>query len=211
MEFTQHTVINAPVDQVDLKEWLFTLSDSEYQATAKGNKAAGTFTTDGVRGMVNVESIGNVIVVQHYLAVRADSTHMEMLSERSLVYLLHLIPTPVWVRWTMTAVAKTEDTTTLSCTVQTRMPPPVASPRRYRGSITSCASTWTRKPWASPPTSPESYLAALNDRPLQPRRRHQPHTACSDHKADTETPGPNSAEYVAKPLRIFTFGYRSIR
>jgi hypothetical protein len=42
------------------------LSDSDYRATAKGHKAAGTFTTDRVRGMVNVESIGNVLTVQHY-------------------------------------------------------------------------------------------------------------------------------------------------
>jgi hypothetical protein len=123
MEFTQHTVINAPADQVNLKDWLFTLSDSEYQAAAKGHKAAGTFTTDGVRGMVNVESIGNVLVVQHYLAVKADSNHMEMVSKRSLVYLLHLIPTHVWVRWTMTAAALTKDTTTFSCTVETQLPP----------------------------------------------------------------------------------------
>ena len=81
MKFTQQTVINAPVEQVDLEDWLFTLSDSDYQATAKGHKAAGTFTTDGVRGMVNVESIDNVLIVQYYLKVKADSTHVEMLSE----------------------------------------------------------------------------------------------------------------------------------
>ena len=98
MKFTQQTVINAPVEQVDLEDWLFTLSDSDYQATAKGHKAAGTFTTDGVRGMVNVESIGNVLIVQHYLKVKADSTYVEMLSERSHAYLAHLIPTSVWVR-----------------------------------------------------------------------------------------------------------------
>jgi hypothetical protein len=121
MKFTQQAVINAPVEQVDLEDWLFTLSDSDYQATAKGHKAAGTVTTDGVRGMVNVESIGNVLIVQHYLKVKADSTHVEMLSERSHAYLAHLIPTSVWVRWTMTASARTEDTTNFSCTVETEM------------------------------------------------------------------------------------------
>ena len=121
MKFTQQTVINAPVEQVDLEDWLFTLSDSDYQATAKGHKAAGTFTTDGVRGMVNVESIGNVLIVQHYLKVKADSTYVEMLSERSHAYLAHLIPTSVWVRGTMTASARTEDTTSFSCTVETEM------------------------------------------------------------------------------------------
>ena len=40
MKFTQQAVINAPVEQVDLEDWLFTLSDSDYQATAKGHKAA---------------------------------------------------------------------------------------------------------------------------------------------------------------------------
>jgi hypothetical protein len=38
MKFTQETVIKAPADQVDLEDWLFTLSDSEYQATAKGHR-----------------------------------------------------------------------------------------------------------------------------------------------------------------------------
>ena len=71
--------------------------------------------------LVNVESIGNVLIVQHYLKVKADSTYVEMLSERSHAYLAHLIPTSVWVRWTMTASARTEDTTTFSCTVETEM------------------------------------------------------------------------------------------
>ena len=55
MKFTQQAVIDAPIDRVDLEKWLFTLSDSEYQAAAHGHRAAGTFTEDGVRGTINVE------------------------------------------------------------------------------------------------------------------------------------------------------------
>ncbi len=31
MKFNQQAVLNASVDEVDLEEWLFTLSDSEYR------------------------------------------------------------------------------------------------------------------------------------------------------------------------------------
>jgi hypothetical protein len=42
--------------------------------------------------------------------------------QRSRAYLFHLIPVTVLVRWTMTAAADTEDTTTFSCTVETEIP-----------------------------------------------------------------------------------------
>jgi hypothetical protein len=83
MKFVQHTVVNAPVEQVDLEDWLFTLSDTDYQAAAKGHRAAGTFITDGVRGMVNVEVMGGGLIIQHYREVHAERTRVEMLSERS--------------------------------------------------------------------------------------------------------------------------------
>ena len=68
MKFNQQAVLNASVDEVDLEKWLFTLSDSEYQATARGHRGAGVFTEDGLRGSINVESIGGTLMVQHYHA-----------------------------------------------------------------------------------------------------------------------------------------------
>ena len=122
MKFSHQAAINAPVDRVDLEEWLFTLSDSEYQAAAKGHRAAGTFTENGVRGTVNVESIGGTLMVQHYHAVSAEPTRVEMLSKRSRGYVMHLIPVHFLVRWTMTAASRTGDTTTFDCTVEIEMP-----------------------------------------------------------------------------------------
>jgi hypothetical protein len=87
--------INAPVDQVDLQVWLFTVYGSEYQATAKGAPAVEVITTGGVRGMVNVESIGGALVVRHYQAVQVAGTRIEMLAKRSRAYLFHLIPVTV--------------------------------------------------------------------------------------------------------------------
>lgn len=85
------------------------MSDSDFQAAAKAHRVAGTFTSDGVRGMVNVESMGGTLIIQHYETVHADPTRVEMLSERSRAHVSHLIPTPGWVHWIMTAAARTED------------------------------------------------------------------------------------------------------
>ena len=122
MKFTHESVINAPVDAIDLEDWLFTLSDTDYQAASRGHRAAGTFTEDGVRGMVNVETVGGALMVQHYHEVSAAPGRVEMLSERTQAWLYHVIPTHFGVRWTMTATARTSDTTTFACTVELDLP-----------------------------------------------------------------------------------------
>jgi hypothetical protein len=99
------------------------LSDAEYQATARGHRAAGTFVQDGVRGMVNVEAMGGHLIVQHYHEVSATPTHVEMLSERSRVYLFHLVPATIQVRWTMSATARTAETSDFRCTVELTLNP----------------------------------------------------------------------------------------
>jgi hypothetical protein len=65
MKFTQQALLNAPIDQVDLEQWMFSLSDAEYQQAARAHRAAGTFVDNGVRGTVNVESMGGTLIIQH--------------------------------------------------------------------------------------------------------------------------------------------------
>lgn len=122
MKFTAESTIDAPADQIDLENWLFTLSDEEYQACARGHRAAGAFNERGVRGTVNIENIGGTLMIQHYRQVSADAGRVEMFSTRSRAYILHLVPAHISVRWTMTATPRTADTTTFSCTVETQMP-----------------------------------------------------------------------------------------
>ena len=122
MKFNHQAVIHAPADEVNLEEWLFTMSDSDYQAAAHGHRAAGTFTQDGRRGSVNVESIGGTLMIQHYLERDAGPARVEMLSERSDAYLFHLLRVHVQVRWTMTAAPLTADTTAFTCEVELDMP-----------------------------------------------------------------------------------------
>jgi hypothetical protein len=126
MKYTAEATIEAPVEEVDLEKWFYTLSDKEYQACAKGHRGAGTFVENGVRGTLNVESIGGTLLIQHYHEVSAGPRRVEMLSKRSRSYIFHLNPTHLGVRWTMTAAPQIADTTTtFTCTVEAIMPAPL--------------------------------------------------------------------------------------
>jgi hypothetical protein len=74
--------INAPIERIDIADWLFNLPDEEYQRCAPpDHKAAGNNTTDDGRPMsINVEMIGSGLVVQHYVAEIAEKRHCHMVS-----------------------------------------------------------------------------------------------------------------------------------
>jgi hypothetical protein len=70
--------INAPIDKVDIANWLFHLPDAEYQRCAHAHIAAGITTTDDGRAMsINVETIGDALVVQHSLRKFASRSSAE--------------------------------------------------------------------------------------------------------------------------------------
>ena len=63
------TPISASKEAFNLHDWVFTLSDKDYQTTARGHIAAGSSShTDGTQTSVNVESVGGNLLVQHYVA-----------------------------------------------------------------------------------------------------------------------------------------------
>ena len=62
-------LINAPKEAFNLHDWVFTLSDKDYQTTARGHIGAGSsIHSDGTQTSVNVESVGGNLLVQHYVA-----------------------------------------------------------------------------------------------------------------------------------------------
>jgi hypothetical protein len=71
MKSSSRTVINHPADRINLAQWLSTMTDREYQACSRAHRAAGTFREGGTFGMVNVESIGGHLLVQHYYSKAA--------------------------------------------------------------------------------------------------------------------------------------------
>ena len=123
IERSARATLEVPSTDIDLESWLFGLSDEEYQACARGHRAAGVFTDERGRGSVNVESIGGNLLIQHYRLVRGEPSHVEMFSEASRVYLMHLVPVVGSVRWTLTMTPTTETTSELSCTVEVGLHP----------------------------------------------------------------------------------------
>ena len=74
-------VIHAPVDQIDIPEWLFTLTDEEYQQCSIAHIAgAATRSPDGKRMSINVEMAGPGLMVQHWTEETAEKQHCRMVS-----------------------------------------------------------------------------------------------------------------------------------
>src|SRR3977135_1743487 len=74
-------VIHAPVDKIDIPEWLFTLTDEEYQQCSIAHIAgATTRSPDGERMSINVEMAGPALMVQHWTEEIAEKQHGRLVS-----------------------------------------------------------------------------------------------------------------------------------
>jgi hypothetical protein len=123
MQHTSRTRIDHRADDIDLAQWLSTMTDREYQACSRSHRAAGTFREGKTFGMVNVESIGGHLLVQHYLARTAAANHVVMHSTDTRVYIMHVIPATIEVIWTLGVEPKDGQSAEFSCSVEARMPP----------------------------------------------------------------------------------------
>ncbi|HXO08872.1 MAG TPA: hypothetical protein VN880_12610 [Solirubrobacteraceae bacterium] len=78
-------VIEAPVENVDIPAWCYSLSDAEYQACSPAHIAAGATTTpDGRRMSINVEDIGGSVMIQHYVEEIGQPNHLRLVSQSDL-------------------------------------------------------------------------------------------------------------------------------
>jgi hypothetical protein len=74
--------INAPIERVDIANWLQHLPDKEYQRCAVPDHMAAGYTTtdDGQPMSLNVEMIGPSLMIQHYVYEIAERQHCHMVS-----------------------------------------------------------------------------------------------------------------------------------
>jgi hypothetical protein len=85
VESSFSATIDAPVEEVDIPSWCFSLPDSEYQACSPAHCAAGATTAPDVRRMsINVEVIGGSTVVQHYVEEVGEPNHLRLVSTSDL-------------------------------------------------------------------------------------------------------------------------------
>jgi hypothetical protein len=75
-------VINAPIDRVDIADWLLNLPEAEYQRCAPPDHIAAGYTTtdDGRPRSINVEQIGEGLVIQHYIGEITEKHRCHMVS-----------------------------------------------------------------------------------------------------------------------------------
>ncbi|NCD68666.1 hypothetical protein [Mucilaginibacter agri] len=74
-------VINAPIEKVNIADWLLNLPDAEYQRCSTQHIGAGISSTyDGQPVSLNVETIGDALMIQHYVAVVHQPDYCRMLS-----------------------------------------------------------------------------------------------------------------------------------
>lgn len=75
-------VVDCPIEKIDIAGWLFNLPDAEFQrCCVPDHIACGRTTTDDGKLMsINVEMIGQTLVVQHYVAEVAERQFCRMVS-----------------------------------------------------------------------------------------------------------------------------------
>jgi hypothetical protein len=79
-------IINAPFEKVDIADWLLNLPDAEYQKCSINHIAAGATSTYGGQPMsINVEMIGDALVIQHYVATELRPDYCRMLSQSDVI------------------------------------------------------------------------------------------------------------------------------
>src|SRR5579862_2823005 len=78
---TVTSTIHAPIERVNIAEWLLHLPDAEYQRCSQAHIAAGSSISDeGLPMSINVETIGDAFVVQHYVAEIREPHFCRMVS-----------------------------------------------------------------------------------------------------------------------------------
>jgi len=103
------SIINAPIEKVNIAEWCFTLPEHEYQAASPAHYACGTTTTpDGKRMSINVEVLGGSVMVQHYVEEIGEPHHLKLVSKSDIFSPTGLIK--VGVIWDL-SVKKIDDKT----------------------------------------------------------------------------------------------------
>ncbi|MEV7236262.1 hypothetical protein AB0N06_20385 [Streptomyces sp. NPDC051020] len=81
-ESTQSVDINVPLESIDLGTWLPQLTDTEYQACAVPDHRACGWSRNAAGKLVsiNVEVVGGVLLIQHYVAEILERHHCRMVS-----------------------------------------------------------------------------------------------------------------------------------
>jgi len=114
--------INVPIERIDLYEWLINITENDYKNFSKAHRAIGRTKIDNVDGMINVESIGGNLLVQHYKIKQKEKHFLVLHSQKSDAYLFHLVKVHVGVEWKMSVKQKNEKSSFFICEIGVQYP-----------------------------------------------------------------------------------------
>ncbi len=125
MRLTRSFPIALSKERIDLYRWIIEMTPADYESYSPAHRAMGSFVKDGVFHMVNVEMIGNEMLVQHYTLVEHRPDHVAFYSKASKAYVLRWFPATVGVPWQMTLRETGPDRCELICTIGADFPNPL--------------------------------------------------------------------------------------
>jgi hypothetical protein len=75
-------IVDVPVEKMNIADWLFNLPEAEYRRCCPPDhiSCGSTTTDDGVRMSINVEMVGQTLMIQHYVAETATPHLCRMVS-----------------------------------------------------------------------------------------------------------------------------------
>ena len=110
--------LNVAASSFDLPRWVFGLSDTEYQKCSKGHFGSGvSILPDGKRTSINVESVGGHLMVQHYIEEVSKKDHLKLISEKSDLWVYHILHVHPKVTWEMKLIPTSDN----SCIFQNKI------------------------------------------------------------------------------------------
>jgi len=121
-KFTNTGVINLPAGKIDLYEWLINISENDYKSFSKAHLAVGITKIDNVESMINIESIGGNLLVQHYKIQQKQKHLLVLLSQKTDAYLFHLVKVHVEVEWKMIIKQKDDRSSFFICEIGVQYP-----------------------------------------------------------------------------------------
>ncbi len=119
--------INIPADNIDMYKWLRELTDIEYQSFSKGHQAMGHLNEGEFGGMINVEIVGGLLLVQHYSIKDKSKSHVNSYSSQTKAYLMGFIPIRIEVSWSLRVLDISNQKSKFICEVGVLIPSKILS------------------------------------------------------------------------------------
>lgn len=117
-EVTAKAVVNAPIETVNLGDWMFTITAEEYAACAEGHQSAAQGQLpSGKRFSVNLEVVGGTFMVQHYVEKVAERDHVVGFSPNTTFFLSDTDCVFAQISWELQVAKLDEKSCGLTCRV----------------------------------------------------------------------------------------------